>query len=74
MNELCIGIIIGIFIYSTYVALTAALTENEETVIMCAIGVWWFFYGVNILLKQFILPEINKIKRKRRRMRHGKNC
>lgn len=78
MNELYVGIIIGIFIYSTFVAFTAALTENEETVIVCAIGVWWFFYGINILLKEHIMPEIKRIKRKRmidkRRRIYEKSC
>ena len=65
MSDLWIGIILGLFIYSTFVTLVAALTEDEDSVIVCGIGVWWLFYGVNILLKKYILPEIRRYRIKR---------
>ena len=65
MNDLWIGIILGLFIYSTFVTLVAALTEDEDSIIVCGIGVWWLFYGVNILLKKYILPEIRRYRTKR---------
>ena len=65
MSDLWIGIILGLFIYSTFVTLVAALTEDEDSIIVCGIGVWWLFYGVNILLKKYILPEIRRYRTKR---------
>ena len=77
MNDLWIGIILGLFIYSTFVALVAALTEDENSIIVCSIGIWWFFYGCIVLFRKYILPEINRYKRKstftRRRKRYEKN-
>ena len=77
MNDLWIGIILGLFIYSTFVTLVAALTEDENSIIVCSIGIWWFFYGCIVLFRKYILPEINRYKRKstftRRRTRYEKN-
>ena len=77
MNDLWMGIILGLFIYSTFVTLVAALTEDENSIIVCSIGIWWFFYGCIVLFRKYILPEINRYKRKntfiRRRKRHEKN-
>ena len=77
MNDLWIGIILGLFIYSTFVTLVAALTEDENSIIVCSIGIWWFFYGCIVLFRKYILPEINSYKRKntfiRRRKRYEKN-
>ena len=77
MNDLWIGIILGLFIYSTFVTLVAALTEDENSIIVCSIGIWWFFYGCIVLFRKYILPEINRDKRKntfiRRRKRYEKN-
>ena len=78
MSDLWIGIILGLFIYSTFVTLVAALTEDEDSIIVCSIGIWWFFYGCIVLFRKYILPEINRYKRKntftRRRKRYEKNC
>lgn len=77
MSDLWIGIILGLFIYSTFVTLVAALTEDEDSIIVCSIGIWWFFYGCIVLFRKYILPEINRNKRKmtftRRRKRYEKN-
>ena len=77
MNDLWIGIILGLFIYSTFVTLVAALTEDEDSIIVFSIGIWWFFYGCIVLFRKYILPEINRYKRKntftRRRKRYEKN-
>lgn len=77
MSDLWIGIILGLFIYSTFVTLVAALTEDEDSIIVCSIGIWWFFYGFIVLFRKYILPEINRYKRKntftRRRKRYEKN-
>ena len=77
MNDLWIGIILGLFIYSTFVTLVAALTEDEDSIIVCSIGIWWFFYGCIVLFRKYILPEINRYKRKntftRRIKRYEKN-
>lgn len=77
MNDLWMGIILGLFIYSTFVTLVAALTEDENSIIVCSIGIWWFFYGCIVLFRKYILPEINRYKRKmtftRRRKRYEKN-
>lgn len=77
MSDLWIGIILGLFIYSTFVTLVAALTEDENSIIVCSIGIWWFFYGCIVLFRKYILPEINRYKRKstftRRRKRYEKN-
>lgn len=77
MSDLWIGIILGLFIYSTFVTLVAALTEDEGSIIVCSIGIWWFFYGCIVLFRKYILPEINRYKRKmtftRRRKRYEKN-
>ena len=77
MSDLWIGIILGLFIYSTFVTLVAALTEDEDSIIVCSIGIWWFFYGCIVLFRKYILPEINRYKRKntftRRRKRYEKN-
>ena len=64
MNDLWIGIILGLFIYSTFVTLVAALTEDEDSIIVCSIGIWWVFYGGIVLFRKYILPEINRYKRK----------
>ena len=38
MSDLWIGIILGLFIYSTFVTLVAALTEDEDSIIVyCSI-------------------------------------
>ena len=34
MSDLWIGIILGLFIYSTFVTLVAALTEDEDSIIV----------------------------------------
>lgn len=77
MSDLWIGIILGLFIYSTFVTLVATLTEDEDLIIVCSIGIWWFFYGCIVLFRKYILPEINRYKRKntftRRRKRYEKN-
>ena len=77
MSDLWIGIILGLFIYSTFVTLVAALTEDEDSIIVCSIGIWWFFCGCIVLFRKYILPEINRDKRKntftRRRKRYEKN-
>ncbi len=77
MNDLWIGIILGLFIYSTFVTWVAAFTEDEDSIIVCSIGIWWFFYGCIVLFRKYILPEINRYKRKmtftRRRKRYEKN-
>ena len=77
MSDLWIGIILGLFIYSTFVTLVAALTEDEDSIIVCSIGIWWVFYGCIVLFRKYILPEINRYKRKmtftRRRKRYEKN-
>lgn len=77
MSDLWIGIILGLFIYSTFVTLVAALTEDENSIVVCSIGIWWFFYGCIVLFRKYILPEINRYKRKstftRRRKRYEKN-
>ena len=77
MSDLWIGIILGLFIYSTFVTLVATLTEDEDSIIVCSIGIWWFFYGCIVLFRKYILPEINRYKRKntfiRRRKRYEKN-
>ena len=77
MSDLWIGIILGLFIYSTFVTLVAALTEDEDSIIVCSIGIWWFFYGCIVLFRKYISPEINRYKRKntftRRRKRYEKN-
>ena len=64
MNDLTIGILLGAFLYSTYITLVAVITRDEDSIIVCGIGVWWLFYGVNILLKKYILPEIRRYKNK----------
>ena len=77
MNDLTIGILLGAFLYSTYITLVAVITRDEDSVIVCSIGVWWLFYGVNILLKKYILPEIRRYRTKRtftRRKRYEQNC
>ena len=77
MSDLWIGIILGLFIYSTFVTLVAALTKDEDSIIVCSIGIWWFFYRCIVLFRKYILPEINRYKRKntftRRRKRYEKN-
>lgn len=65
MNNLTIGILLGAFLYSTYITFVAVITRDEDSVIVCGIGVWWLFYGVNILLKKYILPEIRRCRIKR---------
>lgn len=65
MNNLTIGILLGAFLYSTYLTLVAVITQDEDSVIVCSIGVWWLFYGVNILFKKYILPEIRRYRTKR---------
>lgn len=64
MNDLTIGILLGAFLYSTYITLVAVITQDEDSIIVCGIGVWWLFYGVNILLKKYILPEIRRYRNK----------
>ena len=77
MSDLWIGIILGLFIYSTFVTLVAALTEDEDSIIVCSIGIWWFFYGCIVLFRKYIFPEINRYQRKstftRRRKQYEKN-
>ena len=65
MNDLIIGLFLGMFLYSTFITLVAAITRDEDSVIVCGIGVWWFFYGVIILFQRYIIPEIKRYKRKR---------
>ena len=65
MNNLTIGILVGAFLYSTCITFVAVITRDEDSVIVCGIGVWWLFYGVNILLKKYILPEIRRYRIKR---------
>ena len=65
MNNLTVGILLGAFLYSTYITLVAVITRDEDSVIVCGVGVWWLFYGVNILLKKYILPEIRRYRTKR---------
>ena len=77
MSDLWIGIILGLFIYSTFVTLVAALTEDEDSIIVCSIGIWWFFYGCIVLFRKYILPEIRRYRTKRtftRRKRYEQNC
>ena len=77
MNDLTIGILLGAFLYSTYITLVAVITQDEDSIIVCGIGVWWLFYGVNILLKKYILPEIRRYRTKRTftgRKRYEQNC
>lgn len=64
MNDLTIGILLGAFLYSTYITLVAVITQDEDSIVVCGIGVWWLFYGVNILLKKYILPEIRRYRNK----------
>lgn len=64
MNDLTIGILLGAFLYSTYITLVAVITQDEDSIIVCGIGVWCLFYGVNILLKKYILPEIRRYRNK----------
>ena len=64
MSNLTIGILVGAFLYSTYITLVAVITQDEDSIIVCGIGVWWLFYGVNILLKKYILPEIRRYRNK----------
>ena len=77
MSDLWIGVILGLFAYSTFITLVAALTEDEDSIIVCSIGIWWFFYECIVLFRKYILPEINRYKRKstftRRRKRYEKN-
>ena len=65
MNNLTVGILLGAFLYSTYITLVAVITQDEDSVIVCSIGVWWLFYGVNILFKKYILPEVRRYRTKR---------
>ena len=65
MNDLTIGILLGALLYSTYITLVAVITQDEDSVIVCSIGVWWLFYGLNILFKKYILPEIRRYRTKR---------
>ena len=77
MSDLWIGILLGAFLYSTYITLVAVITQDEDSIIVCGIGVWWLFYGVNILLKKYILPEIRRYRIKRtfqQRKRYEKKC
>ena len=77
MSDLTIGILLGAFLYSTYITLVAVITQDEDSIIVCGIGVWWLFYGVNILLKKYILPEIRRYRTKRTftmRKRYEQNC
>lgn len=57
MNDLTIGILLGAFLYSTYITLVAVITQDEDSIIVCGIGVWWLFYGVNILLKNIFYQK-----------------
>ena len=72
MNDLTIGILLGAFLYSTYITLVAVITQDEDSIIVCGIGVWWLFYGVNILLKKYILPEIRRCRNKENIYEEGK--
>lgn len=77
MNDLLIGVLLGMFLYSTFITSVAAVTRDEDSVIVCGIGVWWFFYGVIVLLQRYIIPEIKRYRRKRtftRRRKYEKNC
>ena len=65
MNDLTIGILLGAFLYSTYITLVAVITQDEDSIIVCGIAVWWLFYGVNTLLKKYILPETRRYRTKR---------
>ena len=64
MNNLTIGILLGAFLYSTYITLVAVITQDEDSIIVCGIGVWWLFYGVNILLKKIYSTRNKKIQNK----------
>ena len=38
MNDLTIGILLGAFLYSTYITLVAVITQDEDSIIVCGIS------------------------------------